>query len=146
MHRQEGAAHTMSKPKDNAGLLHGVFDLEAMFDRCSHRLLAQDIISLRSKGHDQFRVHMVVDGDDYGIREALSHRLDRLRRGFVKLFPGLEREAAVDAETICEERPCLGSRLGKGDHLAFGGLQEGIFRVGLHAEFRWGWSPSVVNN
>jgi hypothetical protein len=112
----------MSQTKDNAGLLHGVFDLEAMFDRCSHRLLAQNIISLRSKGHDRFRMYVVLYGDDYGIRKALSDRLDGLRRGFVKLLPGLKRETPVDAESFCEERPCLRSRLGDSNHLAFRGL------------------------
>lgn len=122
MCEQEGAAHTMSQTKDNAGLLHGVFDQEAMFDRRSHRLLAQNVISLRSKGHDRFRMYVVLDGDDYGIRKALSDRLDGLRRNFVKLLPGLKREIAVDAESFCEKRPCLRSRLGDSHHLAFRGF------------------------
>ena len=89
-----------------------------MFDRRSQRLLAQNVISLRSKRHDQFCVHVVVDGDENGIRESLSDRLDRLRRSFVKLFPGLERETGVDTESIYEVRSCLRSRLGDGDDLA----------------------------
>lgn len=89
-----------------------------MFDRRSQRLLAQNIVSLRSKRHDQFRVHVVLDGDENGIRESLSGRLDRLRRSFVKLFPGFKRETGVDTESIYEERSCLRSWLGDGDDLA----------------------------
>ena len=112
----------MSQPEDDARFLHGLLDLKAVFDRRSERLLAQNVVSLRSKRHDEFRVHAVVDGDENGIRQSLSagRRLDRPRRSLVKVFPGFERETGVDAESIREERSCLRSRLGDGDHLASG--------------------------
>jgi len=44
-----------------------------MFDRCSHRRLAQNVVSLLSEGYDQFRMHVVGDGDDNGIRKTLSN-------------------------------------------------------------------------
>ena len=87
----------MSQPKDDACFLHGLLDLKAVFDRRSQRLLAQNVVSLRSKRHDEFRVHAAVDGDENGIRESLSAgRLDRPRRSLVKLFPGFKRETGVD--------------------------------------------------
>jgi hypothetical protein len=69
--------------------------------------------------------------------------LDGLRRSFVELFPSFEHETAVDAVSICEERPCLCPWLRNCYHLAFRGLQDGIPRVGLDTEY-WLGSVQVV--
>ena len=108
----------MSQPEDDARFLHGPLDLKAVFDRRRQRLFAQNIVSLRSKRHDHFCVHLVLDGDENGIRESLSDRPDRLCRSLVELLPGFKRETGVDAESIREERSCLRTRLGDGDDLA----------------------------
>ena len=47
-----GKQHTRSQPENNACLLHSIFDLKTMFDRCSHRRLAQNIVSLRGERND----------------------------------------------------------------------------------------------
>lgn len=112
----------MSQSKDNAGLLHCGLDPKTMFDRRGHRLLAQNIVSLSGEGHDQFHVHMVLDGDENGICKALSDCLDGFRGSFVELLPSFEHEIAVDAVSICEERPCLRPWLRNCYHLAFRGL------------------------
>ena len=75
--------HTVSHPKNNAGFLHRSLDLKTVFDRSGHRLLAQYVVSLRSEGHDEFRVHVVMDGNDDGVRETLPGRPDALRGSFV---------------------------------------------------------------
>lgn len=112
----------MSHSKNNAGFLHCSLDLKTMFDRSGHRLLAQYIVSLRSEGHNEFRVHTVMDSNDNGICKTLSDPLDALRRSFVELLPSLEHEIIVDAISICEERPCLGSWFRNCYHLASGGF------------------------
>jgi hypothetical protein len=110
----------MSQPKDDARFLHGRLDPKAVFDRGGERLLAQNVVPLCGEGHDELRVHVVVDGDEDGVRESLSATGGGGGRLLVKAFPGVEREAGVDAESIREERTCLRSRLGDGDHLASG--------------------------
>ena len=115
---EQGLRRTMSQPKDDARFLHGLLDLKAVFDRRSQRLLAQNVVSLRSERHDHFCVHPVLDGDEHGVRESLSDPPDRLCRSLVELLPGVKREAGVDAESIREERSCLRTRLGDGDDLA----------------------------
>ena len=112
----------MSHSKDNASFLHRSLDLKTMIDRSGHRLLAQYIVSLRSEGLDEFCVHTVMDSNDNGVCKPLSDRLDALRRSFVELFPSFEHEAVVDAISICEERPCLGSWFRNCYHLASRGF------------------------
>lgn len=112
----------MSHSKNNAGFLHRSLDLKTMFDRSGHRLLAQYIVSLRSKGPNEFRVHTVVYSNDNGVCKTLSGRLDALRRRFVEMLPCFEHETVVDAISICEERPRLGSWFRNCYHLAFGGF------------------------
>jgi len=112
----------VSHPKYNAGFLHRSLDLKTMFDRSGHWLLAQYIVSLRSEGFDEFRMHMIMDSNDNGVCKTLSDRLDVLRRSFVELLPSFEHETVVDAISICEERPCLGSWFRNCYHLAFGGF------------------------
>lgn len=112
----------MSQSKNNAGLLHGSLDLKTVLDRGGHRLLAQNIVSLSSERLDHLRMHVVLNGDDNGVRETLSDRPDALRRSVVELFPGVEHETAIDAVSICEARARLGPWLRDGQHPAFRGL------------------------
>jgi len=124
-------SHTVSHSKDNASLLYRLLDLKTMPDRCSHRLLAQNIVSLRSKGPNKFCVHMVLNSYDDSICQALSNRLDGLGRGFVKLFPSFKCETAVDAVLARKECPRFGSWLCNCYYPAFRGLPERIPRIAL---------------
>ena len=118
----EQAAHTVSQSKNNAGLLHGSLDLKTVLDRGSHRLLAQNIVSLRSERLDHLCMHVVLDGNDNGVRETLSDRPDALCGSIVELLPGFEHETAIDAVLICEARARLGPWLRDGYHPALRGL------------------------
>ena len=122
---------TVSHPKDHTGLLHGSFYLKTVFNRCSHRLLAQDIVALSSEGLDEFRMHVILDGNDNRIRKAPSTRLDALCRSLVELLPSFEHESAINMVTICDEGSCLRSRLRNCYYSAFSGLYQRVFCVGL---------------
>jgi len=117
-----------------------------MLNGRGHRLLAQNVVPLRSKGLDQFRVQAVLDGNNDGICETLPDRPDRLRRSLVELFPGFKSETAIDAISICKKRPGVRTRLGNGYNLAFGGFPDGILCIGLRAEFDQGDQQSVVSS
>jgi hypothetical protein len=136
---------TVSEPKDNASLLHGGFDPKTMLDRRGHRLLAQNVVPLRSEGLDQFRMQAVLDGNNDGVCETLPDRPDGLRRSLVELFPGFKGETVVDTISICKERPGVGPWLRDGYHLAFGRFQGRILCIGLKAEFDQGGQKCVVN-
>ena len=111
--------HTVSHSKDNTSLFYRSFDLQTMIDRCSHRLLAQNIVSLRSKRHNKLCVHMVLNSYDDSICQTFSNRLDGLGRGFVKLFPRFKYETAVNAVLARKKCPRFGSRLCDCDYPAF---------------------------
>ena len=116
---QVNMRHTVSQSKNNTGFLHRSLNLKTVFDRCSHWLLAQNIVSLRSEGLDHVRMHMVLDRNDNGVRETPSGCPDRLRRSLVKLFPSFEHETTIDTVSFRKARACLGPRLRNGYHLAF---------------------------
>jgi hypothetical protein len=126
--------HTVSHSKDNARLLYCGLDLKTMLDRCSHRLLAQNIISLRSKRHNQLGVHMVLNGYDNSICQTFSKRLDGLSRGFVKLFPRFKCQLAVNTVLARKMCPRFGSRLCNCYYPAFCGLLVSKPRIALNAE------------
>ena len=131
---QVNMRHTMTQSKNNACFFHGSLNLKTVFDRCSHWLLAQNIVSLRSEGLDHVRMHMVLDRNDNGVSETPSNCPDRLRRSLVKLFPGFEHETTIYAVSFREARASLGPWFRNGHHLAFRRLRERIPRIGLDAE------------
>jgi hypothetical protein len=124
----------MSQSKNNAGFLHGSLNLKTVFDRCSHWLLAQNIVSLRSEGLDHARMHMVLNRNDNGVCETPSDCPDRLRRSLVKLFPSFEHETAIDTVAFREARASLGPWFRNSHHLAFRRLRERVPCVRLDAE------------
>ena len=122
---------TVSHPENNASFLHSSFYLKAVSNRCSHRLLTQNIISLRSEGHDKLRMHTVLNGNDNRICQTPSARLDGLRRSLVELFPSFKHESAISGVSTCKARSCLRSRLRNCHHPAFVGFYQRIICVGL---------------
>lgn len=66
----------MSHSEDDVCFLDSDFHLETIFNASSHRLLAQDVVPLFREGESYLEMHMVVDGDNNSVCEALAHRLD----------------------------------------------------------------------
>jgi hypothetical protein len=53
----------MSHPKYDASLFDHLSHLDTLFHCCSHRLLAEDMVSLLSKRGGNLEVHLILDSD-----------------------------------------------------------------------------------
>ena len=94
----------MSHPKYDLSLVDRLFHLNKIAQVRCHRFLAQDMISLSSKGQDDILVHVVLYSDDDSICQALSDRLERLCGRLVEILPCIEDEGIIDGVRLGKER------------------------------------------
>lgn len=93
----------MSHAKYDSRLVHRLFHLDKIAQVSCHRLLAQDMISLLSKGQDDILVHMVLYGDNDCVCQALSNSLERLCGSLEEILPRIEDEGVIDGVGLCKE-------------------------------------------
>ena len=116
----------MAHAEDDPSLLHGCFHLDAVFNRGRHGLLAQDVVSLCSEGEGDLHVHLVLDGNNDGVREAGTDRLEGVCGCFEKVLPAIEHERAVDRVRLCEDLLRELAWLCNRDDLAFRRFLNGV--------------------
>jgi hypothetical protein len=114
--------HTMADSKDDIGLLNGLFHLDTFVDVSSHRLLAQEMVSLFSKRENDLDVHVILHSDYERVCEALSSTLDAVLRSLVQILPGIEYEACINFMSVSEQGTRFWTRLCDCYNLAFRGI------------------------
>ena len=86
---------TVAYSKDDARFLDGGFDFDARLDRGAHGLLAQYVVSLRSEREGDFRMQVVLDGDDHSIRKAFAGSLQLVCGRLEEVLVGFKDEILV---------------------------------------------------
>jgi hypothetical protein len=124
-------SHTKYDPSLVDYLLH----LDEIAQVRRHRFLAQDMVSLPSKGHDDVLVHMVMYGDDDGVCQALSGGLERLCGRLEEILPRMEDEGVADGVRLGEEGAGVEAGLCDRDDVALVRLIEGVGCVVLWGGF-----------